>query len=98
MAHFALLNENNIVENIIVIDNNDISNLPFPESEAVGQAFIKDVLMLEGRWIQTSYNNNFRGVYAQVNATYNEQRDAFSGRPQADIASWSWDYDLKAIS
>jgi hypothetical protein len=68
VAHFAQLN-GNIVNEVIVIANDDCDNLPFPESEPVGQAFIAS-LGLEGEWLQTSYNGNFRGTYAGIGFTY----------------------------
>jgi hypothetical protein len=63
MAHFAQINDQNIVEQVIVISNDDCDNLPFPESEPVGQAFIAS-LGFVGTWLQTSYNANFRAIYA----------------------------------
>jgi hypothetical protein len=65
MAHYALV-ESNIVVNVIAVDNNAIDNLPFPESEPVGVAFIAtlpDLAVQVGTWWECSYNNNFRGVY-----------------------------------
>ena len=68
MAHFVLVT-NNQCGDVIVISNDDIDDLPFPESEPVGQAFIAS-LGIEGQWLQTSYNNNFRGVYAGIGYSY----------------------------
>ena len=62
MAHFAKI-ENGIVTEVIVVNNETLGNLDFPESEAVGQEFIAS-LGLDGTWKQTSYNANFRGKYA----------------------------------
>lgn len=65
MAHFALVNDG-YVDNITTLNNASIDNLPFPESEPVGQAFIAtlpDLAAQAGVWWQCSYNNNFRGVY-----------------------------------
>ena len=62
MAHFAKMN-GNTVEEVIVVSNDDVDNLSFPESEPIGQAFIASI-GLGGDWLETSYNNNFRGVYA----------------------------------
>jgi len=70
MANFAKLNASNIVIQVIVIANDDCDNLPFPDSEPVGQAFIAS-LGIEGEWLQTSYNANFRGCYAGIGYTYN---------------------------
>jgi hypothetical protein len=75
MAHFALV-VNNEIEKIIVVSNADCGGLEFPESEAVGQAFIAS-LGIEGTWLQTSYNNNFRGAYAGIGYTYDEDSDSF---------------------
>ena len=68
MAHFAQVT-NNIVNEVIVIANDDCDNLPFPESEPIGQAFIAS-LGIVGDWLQTSYNGNFRGTYAGIGFTY----------------------------
>lgn len=76
MAHFVKLDKQNNVTDGIVISN-DIVGETFPESEPVGQAFIADVLGLDGTWLQTSYNNNFRGVYAGIGYTYNKKKDIF---------------------
>ena len=69
MAHFADIDETNTVLQVIAIDNAEVDNLPFPESEPVGQAFIAS-LGLEGTWIQTSYNANFREYYAGIGFTF----------------------------
>lgn len=62
MAHFAKL-VNNVVVEVIVVANSDVDNLPFPDSEPVGQAYIASV-GIDGSWLQTSYNGNFRNIYA----------------------------------
>ncbi len=62
MAHFAKV-LNNVVVEVIVVSNDDCDNLDFPASEPVGQAFIAS-LGIPGEWLQTSYNGNFRNVYA----------------------------------
>lgn len=69
MAHFAKISEEGIVENVIVVNNEDILDSKGKESEKVGQAFIKSI-GLEGTWIQTSYNNSFRGKYAGIGDTW----------------------------
>lgn len=77
MAHFAKINKDKKVEQVIVISNDDISNLEFPKSEPLGQDFIKNKLKIDGKWLQTSYNGNFRGQYAGIGMSYNEQEDVF---------------------
>jgi hypothetical protein len=64
MAHFALVESGYVVQ-VIAVNNETLEDLPFPESEPVGQAFIAS-LGLSGDWVETSYNNNFRSVYAGI--------------------------------
>lgn len=75
MAHFAQIDENNIVIQVIVVDNSDILDEDGNESEAIGVQFCKD--LLGGNWVQTSYNANFRKNYAGVGDTYDSTRNAF---------------------
>jgi len=76
MAHFAQLNDSNVVTQVIVIGNDDCGGGSFPASEAAGQSFIAS-LGLGGTWKQTSYNGNFRGKYAGIGDTYNAELDEF---------------------
>lgn len=79
MAHFTKISENNIVLETIVIDNNVLGepNISFPETEKIGQDFIKNNLNLSGNWLQTSYNNNFRGKFAIPGMIYDENLNMF---------------------
>jgi hypothetical protein len=70
MAHFARINEYNIVEEVLVVDNSE---------EHRGEKFLSIDLGLGGRWIQTSYNDNFRKQYAGVGFYYDEDKDIFIG-------------------
>lgn len=74
MAHFAELDSNNIVTNIIVVDDNELL-VDGIESEQKGIDFC--VNLLGGTWIQTSYNNNIRKNYAGIGYLYDPIRDAF---------------------
>jgi len=76
LAHFAQLDENNIVTQVIIVDNKDIID-PFTgqEDEILGIAFCKK--LLGGKWVQTSYNNNMRVRYAGIGYSYNIALDAF---------------------
>ena len=76
MAHFAKIDENKIVQQVIVVNNSDCGDLEFPESETIGQSFINSI-GLNGVWKQTSYNGNFRKNYAGMGYTYDESRNAF---------------------
>ncbi len=67
MSHFAKIDSNNIVENVIVAEQD------FINSGAIGDAFL---------WVQTSYNGNFRGKYASIGDTWNKVEEIFiSPRP-----------------
>lgn len=74
MAHFAELDENNIVKQVIVVHNNELLDNGV-ESEAKGIAFCQS--LFGGNWIQTSYNGNIRKNYAGIGYTYDAVRDAF---------------------
>jgi hypothetical protein len=75
MAHFAQVVENRVTQ-VIVVSNDDCGGGIFPESEPIGQTFIAS-LGLEGQWLQTSYNNNFRGCYAGIGFEYDPDLDIF---------------------
>jgi hypothetical protein len=83
MAHFAKI-ENKIVTQVIVINNEVLDNLPFPDSEPVGQEFIAS-LGLDGTWKQTSYNGNFRGVFAGIGYTWTGQNFKAPEFPKPEI-------------
>ena len=68
MAHWAEVNENNIVLRVTVGDNND------PAGDEGYQWLIDN---LGGTWVKTSYNGNIRKNYAGIGYTYDETRDAF---------------------
>lgn len=84
MAHFAQLDENNIVLQVIVVHNNELLDNGV-ESEAKGIAFCRS-LFPGTNWAQTSYNGNIRKNYAGVGFTYDAQRDAFI--PPQPFPSW----------
>ena len=85
MAHFAKLDENNQVTEVVAVNNDVLQNLPFPDSEPIGVAFLQS-LFGPGIWKQTSYNNNFRGNYAGLSMTYDTENDIFI-RPKP-FPSW----------
>ena len=93
MAHFAKLDENNIVTEVIVVSN-DIAT-----SESAGVTFINNLYGTSDTWKQTSYNTfagshklggtPFRKNYAGKGYTYDTSRDAFI--PPKPYASWVLD-------
>ena len=81
MAHYAFLDDNNIVTEVIVGRNEDevvdgISDWEAHYGEFRGQ-----------RCLRTSYNNNIRGTYAGIGYSYNEEEDIFVA-PQP-FPSWT---------
>jgi hypothetical protein len=80
MAHFAQLDETNIVTQVIVVHNNELLDNGV-ESEAKGATFCQS--LLGGTWVQTSYNGNIRKNYAGIGYIYDPVRDAFIG-PKAN--------------
>lgn len=85
MAHFAELDDSNIVQRVIVVADDNCLDESGNESEAVGVQFCVD--LFGGTWKQTSFNTDggthndggtpFRKNYAGVGDTYDSGRDAF---------------------
>jgi hypothetical protein len=86
MAHFAELDTNNIVKQVVVVKNQELL-IDGVEVESKGKEFLTN--LLGGNWIQTSINNNFRKQYASVGYSYNPVADVFIA-PQPYL-SWSLD-------
>ena len=70
MAHFARLDANNVVTQVIVVGNSDTADSDNVETEAIGVAFCQKLLGSGTTWKQSSYNGNFRGNYSGVGMTY----------------------------
>ena len=104
MAHYAELDENNIVKRVIVVDNND------EPTEAAGIAFCQK--LFGGDWVKTSYNTRanvhyghdsspdgkppFRGNYAGTGYFYDSGNDVFiMPKPfpswNLNTSTWQWD-------
>lgn len=91
MAHFAELDENNVVLRVLAVANNEILDENGKESETKGITFLQSIF--GGRWIQTSYNNNFRKQFAGKGFTYSAEKDAFI-RPQPYP---EWELNLETL-
>jgi hypothetical protein len=79
MSHFAQIDNNNIVLQVLVIPD-------FQEHR--GQQYLANDLNLGGVWIQTSYNNRIRKNYAGIGYKYDEELDAFIP-PKPEIGEWN---------
>lgn len=86
MAHFAKLDENNIVLEVNVVDNSVLLDENGVENEQKGIDFLISWSGGYTNWKQTSYNNSFRKHYACIGYTYDYQRDAFI--PSQPYPSW----------
>lgn len=79
MAHFAEIDSNNIVVRVLVVPD---------EQEHRGQDYLAVDCNLGGTWIQTSYNNNIKGIFAGEGYTYDAANDIFiEPRP---LKGWVW--------
>ena len=91
MAHFAQINSDSIVTNVIVVADSDAPN------EAAGIAFCQSLLGDDTNWVQTSYNNNIRCRYAGTGMKYDSTNDVFYD-PTSPYPSWvlntsTWEWD-----
>jgi hypothetical protein len=90
MAHYAQLDENNAVLQVIVVHNNELVaskqttvnedgsvSVSVIEAEENGIAFCKSLFGADTKWVQTSYNGNFRGKYAGVGYTFDAENNVF---------------------
>jgi hypothetical protein len=99
MAHYAELDENNKVINVVKV-NNDY------DDEVAGQNYLNNVCLLPGRWVKTSFNTYqgkhryggtpFRGNYAKIGGYYDEVRDIFLDRKPypswvLDDTTYTWE-------
>lgn len=89
MAHFAQLDDNNIVVRILLVSNDKIIDSNGVESEELGIEICKKIIGLHTKWKQTSYNNKIRVRYAYIGCIYNEEFDAFI--PPKPFNSWILD-------
>ena len=76
MAHFARINSENKVQEVIVVNNGVLTDENGEESEAFGQAFIAS-LGMDGTWLQCSYNSSVRGVFPGFGFSYDPELDVF---------------------
>jgi hypothetical protein len=91
MAHFAEIDSNNIVLRVIVIDNQDVNNNGGDQSIGA-ESFVANLVGYSStgvRWVQTSYNNNFRGKYAGLGMKYDNNLNRFI--PSQPFLSWTFD-------
>jgi hypothetical protein len=86
MAHFAKLDENNVVIHVSVVDNWNCVDGQGNEVEQIGIDFLTGIHGGHTNWKQTSYNGNIRKNYAGIGHTYRADIDAFV--PPKPFNSW----------
>jgi hypothetical protein len=93
MAHFAKLGLGNIVEKVVVVNNEVITDENGLEQEQLGIDFLNNLYNTRDVWVKTSYNANFRVRFAGKGMMYDRERDAFY-YPQK-FKSWTFDEEKK---
>ena len=86
MAHFARLDQNNVVTMITVVSNDDMMDEGGNEIEALGIA-VCEAVVGPGPWVQTSYNGNTRRRFAGIGYIYVSEADLFYD-PVSPYPSW----------
>jgi hypothetical protein len=89
MAHFAQIDTNKVVQQVIVIDNSDLLDENGVEVESFGIAKCREIFGEDTDWVQTSYNGSFRANYADIGGTYDDVNDVFI--PYKHLDSWVLD-------
>jgi hypothetical protein len=92
MAHFAEINENNIVTRVVVVNNDILLDNNNNEVEELGVDFLES-LYGHRNWVQTSYNRNNGGDFAAPNHIYDSENNRFY--KQSPYPSWSLDENFK---
>lgn len=97
MAHFVKLNEDNIVIDKQVVNNDVITDENGVEQESLGVTFLRNLFNEPtANWKQTSYNNNFRHKFADLQDEYLPDVDQFRQQAPVDFPSWVYNEDRKA--
>lgn len=87
MAHFAEINNQNIIQRVIVVANDVLLDENSVEQESLGVSFCEQ--LFGGSWKQTSYNSNLRKNFAVIGFSYDDARNAFL--PPRPFVSWTLD-------
>jgi len=96
MAHFAELDDTNVVLRVLVVANEDITDPDGNEDEQKGITFLQKLFGPTTRWRQTSYNGNFRVRYAGIGFSYDQLYDAFippRPSPECTLNTTTFDWD-----
>jgi hypothetical protein len=86
MAHFAQLNENWVVQQVIAVDDSILLNQQGLECDWLGEQFCQSLYGPYTKWIQTSYNGSKYKNFAGIGYTFDPYRNAFI--PPKPYPSW----------
>ncbi len=87
MAHFAKIDDNNLILAVHCVDNKNLLDENNEEQESLGQQYLQTHSNWPAeKWIQTSYNSNFRGNYAYIGGTWDPTNNLFW--PPKPYPSW----------
>jgi len=93
MAHFAEIDNDNVVLRVIVVNNDVLIDGNGQESEELGIEFCRSLYGAETRWVQSSYNGGFRGMHAEVGGKYEPDIDKFTPKRPDQNPSFVLDLD-----
>ena len=79
---FARIVGNWVVDQIVVVAEQDVGDLPYPDSEPIGQAFLQAFYGNDDVWLETSETGAFRARYAFIGGAYDPNADEFTSAPQ----------------
>lgn len=96
MAHFAQLDENDVVVFVTPLPNEELYDENGIEQEQNGINYLKAQFGQDTKWVQTSYNHKFRNVYAGLGFQYDRENDVFLPPKPREFPSWIWDDGRKA--
>jgi len=96
MAHFAQLDSDSIVTQVIVVGNEDCLDSDETESEAVGTAFCQSLLGADTSWVQTSFTGSIRVRFAGIGMKYDSTNDVFYEQQPypswtLNTSTWNWE-------
>ena len=98
MAHYALINEDNIVVQVITGVDEDITQIDTDGTQIGGTAEAWEAFYASRPWFnglickRTSYNNNIRANFAGIGYKYDKDFDVFI--PPQPFPSWKLNYTI----
>jgi hypothetical protein len=82
--YYAHINPTLTVDQVVVVSDEAVNNLPFPDSEPLGQGFLNALYANSDLWLETSITGEYRGKYAAIGDTYDPTTDTFDSPNQPD--------------